>query len=362
MNVQELRRYIKEPLWQNWYIKEKIGEGSFSIVYRIEAKRPTRTDVSALKVEAITADDTLYLDEQRKKAFIDSKRNNIQNESAIMYKLRHSPYIVNYEEEDLQQIIVNGSFQGYLFLVKMELLSCVTTMIQRKQMDFSENNIRKLASEIGQGILAAHEIGVIHRDIKPGNFFFSQDMKNGIYKLGDFNISKQTQTAHTFAGTEGYLAPEIYMAKSNANHLYNAQADIYSFGICLYQFMNNLYFPFEETCPTEEAIRKRLCGASFPPPKNASSDFARIIMKSCAFRPYDRYRSMNELLADLKMIAKQPPHCRVCDSILSANAKFCKKCGTPVYPQSQTKKICPYCHACINKNAVFCTKCGRRLL
>ncbi len=303
MNIQEIssiiKTHVKEPLWQNWYIKEKIGEGSFSVVYKIEAQRPTRTDYSALKIEVITADNSLFYDEARKRSSIEARKITVQNESAIMYRLRNSPYIVTYEEEDMQEIYIDGNFEGYLFLVKMELLNCVTSIIKYRKMDFSEINIIRLALDIGRGIKAAHDIGVIHRDIKPGNFFLSPD---GVYKLGDFNISKQTQTARTFAGTEGYLAPEVYRAKVNVDDSYTTQADIYSFGICLYQFMNNLYFPFEKTSMTDEAIERRMNGESLPRPENASKEFGDIILKACAFNPKARFRTIDEMLSSLEIV------------------------------------------------------------
>ena len=70
-------------------------------------------------------------------------------------------------------------------------------------------------------------------------------------------------------------------------------------GICLYQFMNNGLFPFEDTVLTEEAIDKRMCGEELPPPSNASDSFSKIIMKACSFEPADRYSNMSEMLDDL---------------------------------------------------------------
>lgn len=300
MNINEIistiEKEIKQPLWSNWYIKERIGSGAFSAVYRIEAKRLNRTDVSALKIEPIIADDTLFWDEERKKSHIEHKRSLAENESEIMYKLKGCQHIVAYEDEDVQKLIVNGQFEGYYFLIRMELLSCVSNLIRDKKMDLSESSIIKLAKHIGLGIKAAHDKNIIHRDIKPSNFFLSDD---GIYKLGDFNVSKPSETARTFAGTPGYLAPEVYRAKSNADESYTKQADIYSFGICLYQFMSSGCLPFEENCITDIAFDKRINGERFPKPKYASEEFSRIILKACAYDVNDRYRTIDDMLSGL---------------------------------------------------------------
>lgn len=212
--------------------------------------------------------------------YLKQKRNLVENESTIMYKLRDCPYIVAYEEEDVQDLIINNKFEVYYFLIRMELLTCISDLIHEEKMDFSEDNIIKLANNIGQGIKAAHDIGIIHRDIKPANLFIS---KKGIYKLGDFNVSKVSDTARTFAGTDGYLAPEIYRAKSDINEHYTKQADIYSFGICLYQFMNNLYLPFEENFPVNEAIDRRMLGENLSKPCKASKRIRSHNIESVCF-------------------------------------------------------------------------------
>lgn len=310
MDRNEITKFIKnnlkQPLWGNWYIKgEEIGSGAFSSVYIVEAKRMNRLDRAALKIEPVTAEGQLFFDEERKRSFIEHRKKMIENESKIMYKLKKCPYIVSYEEEDVQELRINGNFEGYLFLMRMELLESVSKLIKDKKMDFSEANIIKLAKQIGQGIKAAHDIGAIHRDIKPDNFFLSDD---GIYKLGDFNVSKQSNIASTFAGTYGYLAPEIYYAKSELNSRYTKQADIYSFGICLYQLINELRFPFEENLFVEDAINKRMSGESFSKPKSASNEFGGIILKACAFDTNDRYQTIDEMLEDLNRLEGNGEH------------------------------------------------------
>lgn len=298
--IDEILRQIKQPIWENWYIKQKIGSGAFSAVFKVEAQRTSRrTSVSALKIEPITTDGKNFLDEQRKMAYIENKRKSAETEAEIMYSLRKCPYIVSYEEEDIRELYINGVFEGYYYLIRMEYLNAISTLIHAKRFDFSEKNIIALASDIGNGINAAHKLSIIHRDIKLDNFFVDD---SGQYKLGDFNISKKTRAARSFAGTPGYLAPEIYRAKSNIDQVYTNQADIYSFGICLYQLANDLLFPFEDKLDVEEAIDKRMEGVELPPPKNVSDGFARIILKACEFSTEKRYKTLDDFLNDLNRL------------------------------------------------------------
>ncbi len=295
--IEEILKQIKQPLWENWHIKQKIGSGAFSAVYKVEAQRSAnRTMVSALKIEPITADGTHFFDEERKRKYIENKKRSAETEAEIMYSLRRCPYIVSYEEEDTKELYINGVFEGYYYLIRMEYLTAIATLIQTKQFDFSEKNIIELATNIGKGIQAAHRLGIIHRDIKLDNFFVDDW---GTYKLGDFNISKKTGAARTFAGTPGYLAPEIYRAKSNIDEVYTSQADIYSFGICLYQLANELLFPFEDEMNLEDAIDKRMSGVELPPPKKVSPEFGDIILKACEFSTEKRYKTVDDMLDDI---------------------------------------------------------------
>lgn len=290
-----IRNQIKQPLWDNWYIKEELGRGATGVVYRIEAKRENRTDVSALKIEPIIADEAIYVDEAKRREYLERKRKEAESETTIMYKLRSSPNIVLYEDESIKPLIIDGKQVGYYIMIRMECLKCLQKIMRNKAFDVSEKNVLRLAIDIGSGIKAAHEMGVIHRDVKPGNFFVSD---NGTYKLGDFNISKKSVSTRSFAGTEGYIAPEVYRARYGTDG-YTKQADIYSFGISLYCIMNDYQFPFGDKFLPEEAIEKRMNGENLPRPKNASVAFAKVILKACAFNTADRYQNMTNMLNDL---------------------------------------------------------------
>ncbi|MEE5993904.1 MAG: protein kinase [Oscillospiraceae bacterium] len=296
---------IKQPIWESWYIKDvehPIGSGSFSVVYEVEARRESRTDRAALKVEAIIADRAI-LDADKKKSAIDRKKASAESETGIMIKLRDCPYIVGYQDEYIGAFHdADGNFQGYYNLIRMELLGNVGESIYSGKFQCSEENVKKLAVQIGEGLKFAHDTGVIHRDVKPENLFVSE---NGIFKLGDFNISKKADLTCTYAGSPNYMAPEVYAAKTDSFDSYTSQADIYSLGICLYQMMNDGLFPLEsDTCDMDNAYEKRMKGEAFPPPCKASDEFAKIIMKACAFSVDERYSSMDEMLDDLRSISR----------------------------------------------------------
>ena len=71
---EDILSQIRQPLWENWYIKEKIGSGAYSAVYKVTAQRMNRTDVSALKIEPIVPDDETAADEEKRKAFLEKQK------------------------------------------------------------------------------------------------------------------------------------------------------------------------------------------------------------------------------------------------------------------------------------------------
>jgi len=102
-----------------------------------------------------------------------------------------------------------------------------------------------LASRLADGLAHAHERGVFHRDLKPANILLGDD---GEPLLLDFNLAKDTQSrsrASTalIGGTLPYMAPEQIEAFQGLPRQVDARADVYSFGLILFEFLTG-EFPF----------------------------------------------------------------------------------------------------------------------
>ena len=105
---------------------------------------------------------------------------------------------------------------------------------QRKKSLIAENVIYNIIRQICAGIREIHRMKIAHRDLKPENIFMNSNMN---IKIGDFGLSRQLNpdkshesTIHV-AGTQLYMAPEIYEGK------YNEKSDMYALGCIIYEFI-----------------------------------------------------------------------------------------------------------------------------
>lgn len=302
MDAKYYKKY--EPLFGAWHITEQIGEGSYGRVYIIERHELGQTYRSALKAITVpgsqdeirsSMSDGMTLEDVT--GYYKNVANNIINEFILMSKLKGNSHIVSYEDH---MIIEHEDDIGWDILIRMELLTPLVELTSQSQME--ENEVIKLGVDLCKALELCRMYDIIHRDIKPENIFIAA---NSDYKIGDFGVAKtieKTKMGLSRKGTYLYMAPEIYSSRP-----YGPTVDIYSLGIVMYKLLNENRLPFLPEYPKpiapvdkEEALHKRLRGDNIPEPKNGSRKLRQIVLKSCAYKPEERYSSAEEMRRDLE--------------------------------------------------------------
>ena len=298
-----------QPLWENWFLDSLIYNGANSRVYKIKRSRDGEDEYAAMKAVTITLDNDLFISGDDSIKYLDDRCKSAKSEIKNMIKLQRSPYIVSYYDDVTKEIIDDTGVKcGYDILIRMEYLECFGSRIRKKDISVATQDVINLAYDIGNALLDVHKNKMIHRDIKPDNIFIDEF---GYYKLGDLGVTKNINAsgyASTRTGTEPYAAPEVWRSESYTQAAYTYKADIYSFGLVLYQLMNNNYLPFMSDFThneLEKSISMRMRGEKISPPSNGSEQFKQIICRMCQFNPDERFSDISEFLDSLSSVGKR---------------------------------------------------------
>ena len=140
----------------------------------------------------------------------------------------------------------------YIVMEYVDGPSAADMLRERKELDIDETV--RLVRDACHGLDYAHRAGVVHRDVKPGNLLFAEEM--GATKLADFGIAKaagQTRITQvgSVLGTAAYLSPEQARGEEAG-----PASDIYSLGVCAYQFLTGR-LPHEYASLTELALKQQ---------------------------------------------------------------------------------------------------------
>ena len=246
---------------------KKIGSGGMGSIYEAEQiSLQRRVAVKVLSPQ-------LFDDETQREQFV--------NEAKLLAQLHH-PHIIK---------IIDAKSSGVCCYYIMEL-------IEGASLDYVRPSGIKEVAQIGvqaaQALDYAHECGILHRDIKPGNFLLDE---RKFLHLGDFGLSVlQFRKENDFSGTSGgtlrYMAPEQVFFNE-----ISVQSDIYALGATLYELA------FEKPLFQADTVNelKRHIRRSTPViPRNTPRGFAAVLRKCLQRNPAERYQSAAEVMADLQ--------------------------------------------------------------
>ncbi len=170
--------------------------------------------------------------------------------------------------------------------------------LRDKRGTLSEKQTLEIAAQIADGLAAAHEKGIVHRDIKSENIMLRKD---GIPQIMDFGlaklrgVSRLTKEGSTL-GTVGYMSPEQALG-----HDVDHRSDLFSLGVVIYELLTG-ELPFRGG--HEAAIMYEIVNVDAAPPSAVKPDIDpeldRIVLECLQKEPSERYQGAREIAKDLR--------------------------------------------------------------
>jgi non-specific serine/threonine protein kinase len=265
----------------HYKILEKLGEGGMGDVYK--AEDTTLRRIVALKFLPLE----LTRDKDMKKRFIHEARAA----SALDHPNICAIHEID-ETKDGQIFICMGYYEGD------------TVEEKTKQGLLEVGEALDITIQIAKGLDKAHQSKIIHRDVKSANIIITKD---GTVKIVDFGLAKlsgQTRVTKDGAtlGTAAYMSPEQTLGKE-VDH----RTDIWSLGVVLYEMLTGLT-PFQGDY--EQAVIYSIMNEEQKPLTSIRTgipmELERIVNKTLAKDPNERYQRLDELIVDLKHVKKEP--------------------------------------------------------
>src|SRR5512143_2924852 len=266
-------------------IVEHLGRGGMAEVYK--AYQPNLDRYVAVKMMH-----TFLSDEKEFLA-------RFEREAKVVATLRH-PNIVQVYDFDAE----SGVYYMVMEYISGETLKARMQNLESNGAWVSLDDAARIILAVGSALKYAHERNMVHRDVKPANVMITLD---GQVILTDFGIAKIVSASNLTAsgatvGTPSYMAPEQGMGQPG-----DERSDIYSLGVMLYQLMIGR-LPYDADTPL--AVVLKHINDPLPLPRSVKPDLPepleRVILKSLAKNPADRYQKVGELMADLRQAMGMP--------------------------------------------------------
>jgi eukaryotic-like serine/threonine-protein kinase len=261
-----------------YQIIKEVGHGSMGVVY--QALDPHINRLLAVKVL------------RKDREISDDAIQRFKKEAIVIGRLSH-PHI--------ETIYDVGEEDGTVYFA-MEFLEGKTLSDVIKEKPLSTEEVVVFGIQIAEALDYAHQKGVIHRDIKPGNIVVQPDGQLKITDFGVAHIDNTSATLQTQAGeimgTPAYMSPEQVLGKP-----VDGRSDLFSLGVILYELSTGKR-PFGGDGKALATVFNEVIQITPPEPRSIStpvpSVLSGLIMKSLQKEPGKRFQTGKELAAALK--------------------------------------------------------------
>ena len=213
-----------------------------------------------------------------------------------------------------------GKTEGTTFITMEFVAGEDLKKLIRKTGQLGAGRAVSIAKQVCEGLMEAHHLGVVHRDLKPQNIMVDED---GNARIMDFGIARSLKVkgitgAGVMIGTPEYMSPEQVEGKEA-----DKRSDIYSLGIILYEMLTGRV-PFEGDTPFTIGVKHKSEIPRDPRELNTQipQDLGRLVLKCLEKDKVNRYQSAVELHADLERVEQGLP---TTDRVAPARKPFTSK-------------------------------------
>ncbi|MCW5982505.1 MAG: PD40 domain-containing protein [Bryobacteraceae bacterium] len=263
----------------HYRVLDRIGQGGTAVVYQAEDTRL-----------------------HRKVALKFLRREAIENPELKARFLREAEAAAALDHPNICTVYQIDEANGRTFLA-MAYIDGPSLKDKIRDRPLKLTDALDIAIQIGEGLQAAHENGIVHRDIKSGNVMLTS---HGQAKIVDFGLAhlagaaKITRTG-SVAGTPAYMSPEQVRGEE-ADH----RTDIWALGVVLYEMVTGrLPFGDEAAQSVALAIQNREPDLPTALRSGAPVELDRIAGKALAKRVHERYQHVEDLLVDLRSLKRK---------------------------------------------------------
>jgi len=266
----------------SYRIQQVIGQGGIGCVYRAVEESGKKKAVAVKILSEAHCDN-------------DEIRQRFKREARIMHDLDHRNAV---------KVFSFGNIGKRMFLVMEHLEGHDLHQELQRNGLLNPRAVRGIMIQACDALSAAHEKGVVHRDIKPGNIFLTaDDHGRSIVKVLDFGLAlsneklddrtRLTMTGTTF-GTPAYMAPEHIMGAKKVDR----RSDVYSLGVTMYVTLcGQLPFPGETLIEKINGMGPHIkpkAPSEVAPQNGISPEMDAIAMRAISYWPHQRFSNMGE--------------------------------------------------------------------
>jgi eukaryotic-like serine/threonine-protein kinase len=286
-------------------VLDTLGSGAMGVVYLAEQQNPRRS--IALKVI-------------RPEAISPSLRARFEDETRVLARLKHPGIAAIYAAGSA---VVDGQDCPYF---AMELITGQPLDEHARALSLAEKI--GLLREVCMAVEHAHQRGVIHRDLKPGNVLVDESGRPRVLDFGVARAIDSDSRAGELVGTLPYMSPEQLHASPDAD----TRADVYALGVMLHELLTGRR-PFDLSAMTVSQAAEHILTTPVPPMissgRNVPKDLEAITRCAIAVDPEKRYPSASALSDELARYLRNEPVLARPQSTLYISTRFVQR-NTPL--------------------------------